>query len=142
MQRRDNGVYVAPSQIAGLGLWADRHFEPGERICRYRGVVRRGPFDPEVHGDITYVYEWEDDKGRVLFIDGLDDPSGAMYANDAQGAKRVEGCRNNAGFDDEHWKTDGLWLVAVDDIRRGEEIFVAYGAGYWGMSERKYWSSR
>ena len=136
--RRDEGVRVATSRLSGLGLFAARHFEPGERICPYRGIIRRGPFDADLHGDASYIYQWEDGAGRPLFVDGLDDPSPGMYANDAQGPTRRRRCRNNAAFEDDHWRRDGVWLVADREIRNGDEIFVPYGAAYWDMNDDEY----
>lgn len=130
---------VATSRIAGLGLFATRRIKADEKIAEYKGTIMRGPFVLSFHGDASYVFQWKDpETQKILFIDALDDPCHAMYANDALGPKRIKGRENNAYFDDTDWKDEGIWIRALKEIRPGEEICVAYGRQYWGMTKEEY----
>ena len=52
----------------------------------------------------------------------------ARYANDAKGIYRLNGMRNNSQYVEEGLS---VFIQATRDIKKGEEILVAYGKEYW-----------
>ena len=98
----------------------------GERIAEYKGKAmtwaQAQKLPDERNGYIFYftgkhvIDAWKTRKGV------------AHYANDARGITRVKGLNNNS----EYVTTAGrCFIEATRDIRKGEEIFVGYGAEYW-----------
>jgi len=67
-------------------------------------------------------------------LDCMNVESFARYANDASGYPR-SGFRNNAyiGIDE----FDRVSLIALKNIKSGEEIFCSYGKDYWKKHQRK-----
>jgi len=54
------------------------------------------------------------------------------YANDARGAGKVKGLRNNADYIVEGNK---CYLDAIRNIKKGEEVFVEYGGNFWKLAK-------
>ena len=135
-----NGVLVRPSTIpdAGNGLFADRDFAKNELITEYEGVEEaEADAKRKQPRDITHHITRKDSRS----IHGLKDPTqavgrgGASFANDPREASRC-----NARY---FWRpdpatsgtTNKVFLKATKDIRKGDEIFVSYGKGYWRRQE-------
>jgi uncharacterized protein len=112
---------------AGDGLFTKKKFFKGDKIVEYLG---------EIIDYQEYSKRTEDDKyGYMLYIDrktcidAYNTPQFvARYANDASGLKRVPGLKNNCEYE-----IDGrrAYIIAKQDIKAGEELFVNYGKEYW-----------
>jgi SET domain-containing protein len=107
-------VASRPSPIAGLGLFAQRNFAPGEKIAPYSGkvTVDRPPAKPP--GEKIFALEIA--PGRWLDGSAADNP--ARHANHA--------CHPNAELV-WHEKEAAAWLTARQPIAPGEEITFDYG---------------
>lgn len=124
---------------AGMGLYAEKPFQTREVITKYTGKVMTGPqyrrkYPNNKQG--AYTVQMGD---KDLFVDAKKTNAGvARYANDcnapsAKGRKRKH-C--NAVF--AHNITDNVVeLEANRPIRKGNEIFVNYGAEYWNKGKGK-----
>ena len=142
-------VAVAPSNVAGLGVYAKVDIKADEIVCVYSGECVKC-----VSGNTSsFVLECKSinkDTGKheTWFIDSRERRNGAgRYINDA--------CDLYGGLTDvpEAFKTPfgtnvrykefvsqtqhdviGKYYVQVEamrDIDKGEELFAMYGAGYW-----------
>jgi SET domain-containing protein len=120
-------LYIQPSQItnAGNGLFTSIDIEKGEIISKFIGEI------------ISNKEAWrrydlkEDDYFMTL-------PSGetldckrtdcfAKLANDAEGIPSKFNNNSKIIIDNE----ENVVLVAIRDIKAGEEIFTGYGRRYW-----------
>ena len=95
-------VYVAPSPIHGLGLFAACTVHPGELIGEYDG--------PRVEQDGPYVLWIEEEAGGKWI--GYDGRNEMRYMNHSD--------RPNA-------EMDGLYCYALREIPRDSEITIDYG---------------
>jgi hypothetical protein len=115
---------------AGLGLFARVPFAKGERIVEYKGKLR--PWREAKHEDGHNGYLLR--VSRTMAIDALPTKRAlGRYANDARGLVRGHNLTNNAEY-----VVDGLrcFIEAKRNIRKGEEILVAYGPEYWKLMRR------
>jgi uncharacterized protein len=122
---------IKPSSIpgAGKGLYTKTFIAKGTRILEYKGTITTWN---AVKDDPTNAYIYYVKPNHV--IDARDHPKSlARYVNDAKGLVRSKSWKNNAQF-----QNDGLhvYIVAVKDIKAGEEIFVEYGQKYWDTVKR------
>eukprot|EP00465_Bigelowiella_longifila_P009335 CAMPEP_0185260820 /NCGR_PEP_ID=MMETSP1359-20130426/9360_1 /TAXON_ID=552665 /ORGANISM="Bigelowiella longifila, Strain CCMP242" /LENGTH=129 /DNA_ID=CAMNT_0027847241 /DNA_START=70 /DNA_END=456 /DNA_ORIENTATION=- len=116
---------VAPSLVsgAGMGLFAMVPFRKGSEICRYTGtalsladlLLKRVTNTDYVMGLSLRVHIDAQHHPEVL----------ARYVNDIADAKK-----RNATFV-KIPKEKMAKVVALRDIRPGEEIYASYGEGYW-----------
>ena len=117
--------------LAGMGLFAERDFAAGEHLADYTGdliVLRRdgdgGPYCLQLNSRQSI------DAARTNSAPG-------RTANDPRGSGRdpnasfVLNTRNRTGR-----------LQASKQIKKGEEIFVSYGQGYWAAHGPKRKSRR
>ena len=114
--------------VAGDGLFAncdlfvDSSKTRREGICRYGGKLLDK--DQSIASDSIYIW-YNGNKANPLYIDG--DPVTAY------------GPKADDPFDDKQCiakimqlpNSNQVCLMPTCDIRKGEEIFVAYGAEYW-----------
>ena len=107
-------VESRPSPIAGLGLFAQRSFAPGERIAPYSGMTSSKPPSAACTGGKVYALEIA--PGR--WLDGASADNLARHANHA--------CHPNAEL---IWHGDEsvAWLTALGPIARADEITFDYG---------------
>lgn len=125
-----------------------RDFETDQVVCTYSGrVVPDGVWAADGY-DRTYCLRYRDVTGWAM--DGHPDfPETenhlGSFINDAEGPVRVDGASTNVRFDGSvvwfahdpmHVKLV-MWLRATRPIRAGEELWVAYGSGYWEARERQ-----
>ncbi|HLP52448.1 MAG TPA: SET domain-containing protein-lysine N-methyltransferase [Chitinophagales bacterium] len=109
---------------AGRGLFAIVDIKKGEEIMDVTGPRRSAADVETIHADNDYLLELNDGSGDCIEV--MDD---SRYANDAKGITVIKGLVNNAQFcsrDDE-----SMYMEATRTIKAGQEIYVAYGAGYW-----------
>lgn len=126
------GVALRPSQIpnAGLGLYADKVFNKGDRVTQYCGPILG-------HGEVAQMPAERTTHCRSLrmqfdVIDGISDPievfgqGGASFCNDPLNTDLY-----NCEMRSTNELGDVLFLVAKGEIKKGEEIFWSYGNRYW-----------
>lgn len=110
---------VKMSRIHGRGVYAARKLVKGERIVEYRGeritwkeCDRRPPSDP-------------DDPNHTFFF-SLSDGKHVIDANVRGNAARWinHACDPNCETEEEDGR---VWIQALRDIKRGEELFYDYG---------------
>jgi SET domain-containing protein len=112
-------IVVKTSRIHGRGVYAARRLTKGERIIEYRGeritwkeCDRRPPSDP-------------DDPNHTFFF-ALSDGKHVIDANVRGNVARWinHGCDPNCETEEEDGR---VWIQALRDIRRGEELSYDYG---------------
>ncbi|KAK7202321.1 hypothetical protein NESM_000304000 [Novymonas esmeraldas] len=123
---------VRPSSIgteAGLGLFlrSTRRVPQGCVMCEYRGRT----LTSAAHGTAKGVYVVRV-RSSGTFIDGVtatgEHLSLATFINDHGPA------RANAQLMEYDSHPGRVFIVAIRDIAPAEEVFVLYGATYWGFS--------
>lgn len=126
----EDGLMIKQSTIpnSGKGLFTAIARRKGDRLAPYTGqrITLENP-------DITYGGPYVLQLSRTQFIDAAHTSSGAgRYSNTCRMAnvKRGEARGNNAGLVLDRSKK-AVWIVASRKILAGQEIFTAYGHGYW-----------
>lgn len=123
---------LKPSSIgpqAGLGLFVrpTRRIPQGCIMCEYRGRSLRSP--PRGKAGGVYVVRV---RSSHSFIDGVtangDHLSLATFINDCGPLAA------NAELMEYSTSAGRVFIVANRDVEPGEEVFVTYGATYWGFS--------
>jgi len=136
----NNKVYFKTSTLpqpqAGNGLFANEDIPKESLFCTYGGFL----IDPAEAKYLSPVYTVNFELGRGWKLIG-DDTSGDLghYANAVhpayplpkQNAKFVMGTKKVFPCGTRGW----FYLKALSDIKKNEEIFVNYGAGYWTTME-------
>lgn len=122
------------------GLFATRDLKPGTFILQYIGEVHDSSSDKHKDSD----YDLSLDRLLGIGIDAAKKGNEARFINDYRGVPGVE--KANAEFK-EIWDAArkergmGVWVLAEGKgknagkskgIRKGEEILVSYGRGFWG----------
>jgi uncharacterized protein len=130
-------LYVQASQIAnaGNGLFTAIAIYKNEIVSVFTGEIlndKQVKFRKDKQQDSYFINMLN---GSIL--DSMHTPCFAKYANDAEGlGNGYDDCndkkkcfKNNCiiTLSDE----DEICLVAINNIKVGEEIFVSYGNGYW-----------
>jgi SET domain-containing protein len=120
-------LYIRKSSIpnAGKGLFTRKKIEKGARIVEYKG--KKTTWKEVDHRNWTNAYIFYIDRNRVVDAATYKKALG-RYANDAMGAGRKKGLRNNAEYVAEG---DRVFIDATRDIPAGAEILVDYGKEYW-----------
>ncbi|NOT74017.1 MAG: SET domain-containing protein [Cyclobacteriaceae bacterium] len=125
-------LFVRKSQLpdSGKGLFTKVEIKKGDRIIEYKGrhqLWREVKHEDGFNGYLLRL-------NRTMAING--EPStGALgrYANDAAGASRIKGLRNNSVY---NIYGDRCFIEATRDITKGGEVFVAYGKEYWDLVKK------
>lgn len=108
-----NDVSVLPSKLGGFGVFANRDFKKGETI--EKGIVYRLI---NVDGNINpHLFTWNDE--RTLFVGA----SGCLpwyNHSDTPNIKKVGDLKN-----------DTLDIVALEDIKAGDELCNRYISKTW-----------
>ena len=121
-------LYTDPSQLpaSGNGLHTAINIYKDEIIALFKGEIL-------THSQAKLRAEKNNDQYFIKMMDGniLDSMKVncfAKYANDANGYSDSN-FRNNAkiALDD----ADNVCLIAIRNIKSGEEIFCSYGKKYW-----------
>ena len=118
--QRKLGLEVKRSTIdgAGLGVFACRRFESGQRVCRYHSErLRKREYERrygKTDWQTSYLLELDEFYVDGTYVRGVD----AMI---------------NDGLSDEKNNVEFLesGVYATRDIEIGQEIFVSYGPAYW-----------
>jgi len=134
-------VAVKKSSIpnAGMGLYAERDYKKGETVAKYSG--KKVAPGSRKYKDSQYKFQYS--KDSVLVSNSTQDEVG-RYANTCRKKeKKDKVCAgNNARF--KAHKRNGrisVRIAASKPIKKGQEIFVSYGAGF-RITQSKRKSSR
>jgi SET domain-containing protein len=119
----DEGVEIRDSTLvgAGKGLFAKREFHAGDVICEYIGKML----------SVKEVFRLEDHSYLMrlgspnIYIDGKDVFSFARHINDNRNK-----LKHNVKFEKYPQERKAL-VVAIKNIKPGDELFVDYGKWYW-----------
>jgi uncharacterized protein len=113
-------IEVRRSGIHGNGMFALQAIPAGQVLIEYQGriinwkeALRRHPHDP-AQPNHTFYFSLED--GRV--IDGNDSGNDARWINHA--------CEPNCEADEDELNSR-VWIKALRDLKKGEELFYDYG---------------
>ncbi len=121
--RKANGAYkpktvVKISGVHGRGVYAARRIKRGERVIEYKGEVitwketdRRPASDPD---DENHTFFFSLDDNRHV-IDAAVGGNSARWINHS--------CAPNCETEEEEGR---VWIQAMRDIKRGEELFYDY----------------
>jgi SET domain-containing protein len=122
------------------GLFATRDLKPGTFILQYIGEIHDSSSDKHKDSD----YDLSLDRILGIGIDAAEKGNEARFINDYRGVPGVK--KANAEFK-EIWdgarkeRGMGVWVLGEGKgksggkskgIRKGEEILVSYGRGFWG----------
>jgi hypothetical protein len=138
-----DGVFVAPSKLpnAGRGLFADKAFCKNDVITEYGGEVidakegkrRRAKGQSSHIRSLVPMHACID--GRLVSASSKGE-GGASFINDPLRAK-LYNCKFVVKQADQGVVRTGLsvlercFVVALCDIRKGDELYVSYGNDYW-----------
>jgi len=121
--KQQDGLRVKPSSLgreAGMGLFAERDFKVNEKVTVYTGDWLYE--NDEVWGG-NYVLSYSQEK----MIDAArTNTAPGRFANDPKGS----GKEANTAFRPDR-RRRMVALRATRPIKKGDEIFVSYGRGYW-----------
>jgi uncharacterized protein len=113
-------IEVRASGIHGNGMYALRDIPAGQILIEYQGriigwkeALRRHPHDPS-QPNHTFYFSLAD--GRC--IDGNDNGNDSRWINHA--------CKPNCEADEDE-SNQRVWIKALRDIKKGEELFYDYG---------------
>lgn len=115
-------ITIGKSEIGGRGVFAKRDYKKGEilEVCPIIVDNFRKCYD-KIH-DYDFNYHFDKEKKKSAVAMGYC----AMYNHSDN---------NNVKWDvlnDQQMK-----IKVIKDIKKGEEIFVSYGSGYWESREGK-----
>ncbi|CCW63200.1 unnamed protein product [Phytomonas sp. EM1] len=124
---------LKPSSIsadAGLGLYVrtTRRIPQGCVLCEYRGRLLK--VLPKNIENGTYVVRVRD---TACYLDGVTE-DGSQHLSLATFINDNGPLKANAAMMEYSGHPGRVFLVANRDIQPGEEIFVVYGAKYWGFT--------
>lgn len=129
--RESDYLYIAGSQIpgAGDGLFTAIPIWKYEIISVFKGeMLSQDEADKRAKaGNNKYFMNMPD--GTIM--DSMHVKCFAKYANDAEGLVKSGSGPNSVITPDDN---NRVCLVAIRDIRAGEEIFCSYGKRYWRKS--------
>jgi hypothetical protein len=113
MSRKDPGIEVRPSKTGGRGVFATKHFWPGDIIeaC----PTLRAPNGQWGRSTDDYVFQ-ATRKKKLLALGSC-----SMY-------NHKDFPNTTHEFSDD-WST--LYIIAFQHIRPGDEIFIHYGDSWW-----------
>ncbi|PQK17390.1 hypothetical protein BB8028_0007g05850 [Beauveria bassiana] len=140
--------------LGQCGLFAARNLAPGTLILAYLGRVHAGGCSAPAGGKSSSDYDLWLDREADVAVDAAACGNEARFVNDYRG---VGPARPNAEFRPafcERWGEVcvGVWVMAAaaggkgkgqggkggkGGIRKGEEILVSYGKGFWEERRRE-----
>lgn len=151
LKKHDN-VVIGESRIPGGGLglfcWTARNIGDSERKNNHDPVFRRGDRITSYGGKhvsaalLSRWYDYKDDEGNDVEVT-------APYAHtSARGNIRDAACLRRAGAYVNDFRGSGRRrsnaelrdgaVYALNDIYKGDELFVNYGRDYWETSSPEY----
>jgi uncharacterized protein len=127
----DVHVVIKKSTIkgAGKGIFAKHDIKKGITVAQYIGVMVPMYFVDLNFYDSDYIFQ---SINELLAIDANDPLSCyGRYANDSLSQMKI-----NVKFT-KAMNEDGAKLIAIKDIKKGDEIFISYGYNYWSGERLK-----
>ena len=110
---------IKKSNIDNKGLYASQNIKSGKIIIHYKGKL-------VTKKEVEKNPKFDNDKAIYLFnINNRYDMDGDFEYNDARLINHS--CNPNCEVDGKGVK---LWIVAIKDIKKGEELSYDYGFGY------------
>ncbi len=132
--RESDYLYITNSQIsgAGNGLFTAIQIWKNEIISLFKGKIlsQKEANERAKIGRNQFFMNMPD--GSIM--DSMNVKCFAKYANDAEGQIKTGFSSNSVITLDDDNK---VCLVAIRDIKAGEEIFCSYGKKYWQKFENK-----
>lgn len=131
-QKSDGKVIVAPSRVAGRGLYAIQDFKTGQVITRFSGTEDEPGPRHEDDGSGKPTFRWLHGEGLDEDADVCKRPAVGHFANSNKRTQK----RFNAVFGRQKIRDDPQgrkWrgvLRASKKIKAGEEIMTQYGDSY------------
>ncbi len=127
----DKYLYLKKSKLpkAGKGLFTKTDIPKGTRITEYKGRLQPWKDVKHEDGHNSYIFKLSP---RLAINAEKYLKTFGRYANDARGAGKVKGLRNNADYIVEGNK---CYLDAIRNIKKGEEVFVEYGGNFWKLAK-------
>lgn len=120
-------LFIKRSQIpgAGKGLFTKCFIAKGSFIIECKGSISTWSEVQQTKKFNGYVYYINKDH----VIDARPHKEYlARYANDAKGIIKIKGLKNNCSY---QIVDNKVYLLAINNIKDGEEILVAYGKDFW-----------
>jgi SET domain-containing protein len=110
---------IRRSKIDNLGLYASKNIKKGTKVIEYKGkVITRKEAEENP--------KYDNDKAIYLFnLNKKYDLDGDVSWNTARLINHS--CSNNCDYNGVGLK---LWVIAIKDIKKGEELTCDYGFGY------------
>ena len=123
------GLRIAKSSIpqAGKGVFAARDFNTGDVVTHYTGDTTSDVNAPG--SSARYIADMGlDEEGNDFIVDAArTNVATGRLINDPRGS----GHRANCQFEYIPGEDDIIRVVATRPIRKGDELLLSYGAGYW-----------
>ncbi len=122
-------LYLKKSKLrgAGKGLFTRVDIPKRTRIVEYKGRLQAWKDVKDEDGYNHYLFKLNS-RAAVNALNYK--KTFGRYANDARGFVRVEGLRNNSEYET---KGNKVYIDAVRNIKKNEEIFVEYGGNFWAL---------
>ncbi|HRI79506.1 MAG TPA: hypothetical protein PLR06_08220 [Cyclobacteriaceae bacterium] len=125
-------LFIKKSKLpgAGLGLFTRIQFNKGDRIVEYKGRREAWKKVKAQDGYNGYLLRLN----QRTAINALPYKKAlGRFANDAAGAGRKNGLRNNSEY---LIYGNKCYIEATRTINKGEEILVGYGKAFWNLQRR------
>lgn len=125
----EKDLIVKDSKIpgSGKGLFTAVSIAKGTRIVEYKGRILTWKEARQSETENPYLFYIS--PRNVIDARGYKKALG-RYVNDARGAKKIKGLKNNCEYVIEKGK---VYIDAMTDIPAGSELFVSYGKEYWDI---------
>ncbi len=119
---------VKMSQIAnsGKGLFVLQKIPKNRYIFQYIGKIRRT-------SKVDFKNMCCVKLSRQCVLDGWNKENIGRFINDAEGLQTSISCKTNVCL--VRWKGK-VFIQAIRDIRKNEELFLSYGEYYWKIVSR------
>ncbi|KIN01296.1 hypothetical protein OIDMADRAFT_103915 [Oidiodendron maius Zn] len=123
------------------GLFAARDLKPGTFILQYIGEIHApspdGSLTPDPHANSDYDLSLDREQG--IGIDAQRKGNEARFINDYRGIAEKPNAEFKEVWDEEQKERGmGVWVLGEGKsgkgkgVKKGEEILVSYGRGFWG----------
>lgn len=121
------------------GLFATKDLKPGTFILQYIGEIHAPPQDATKDPHAESNYDLSLDREHGIGIDADQKGNEARFINDYRGIAEKPNAEFKEVWDERRKeKGMGVWVLPEGKsgkgkgIRKGEEVLVSYGRGFWG----------
>ncbi|KAE8453460.1 hypothetical protein EG329_010321 [Mollisiaceae sp. DMI_Dod_QoI] len=140
---------TSPSHPANgqCGLFANKDLKPGTFILQYIGEIHATPQNSNSDADLSATidphaesnYDLSLDRDHGIGIDADKKGNEARFINDYRGIAEKPNAEFKEVWDERRKERGmGVWVLPEGKsgkgkgIRKGEEVLVSYGRGFWG----------